>query len=472
MSHNQGLKAIFAGLRKKSDNDGEQSTSTASPKLDKTSATGTSGGLATREEMSTPERTLKRKETVIFNPIQPKGKGKATVALAPSSPSYSFGASSLSSPASTVKDLPTSPSYSVGSASPPSTADQIPASKGKDVAASPSDSVGSSSLSSTADKIRASKGKDVAASPSHSVGSSSLSSTASTISEPMANRPGVHFFCHESRALHGDPKTGKETGDIILAGFNDDQSYDDLIRTDPSTTYKVPRLHIASVEELREGGGVTARMASQYVQQIKRGVPDGNRRGGAGSQSDVVVPRQTMGMMNTKNGDQKYFMLGPNDLIVFEPLAIHWRDQVNPWACNGENVYPFAHNGHFGRTPLMHFAWEWLRYTDKFVSRPVPAVPGVHIWLIDYELRRGVKQERKTEAQGHRHVFYGRGCRYVEVQRQDKEWNDGRKPGDRAALMQVKLWEQRREQDVYTEHTYNSYNWPTVGVLACEIGDY
>ncbi|OIW30562.1 hypothetical protein CONLIGDRAFT_679343 [Coniochaeta ligniaria NRRL 30616] len=57
-------------------------------------------------------------------------------------------------------------------------------------------------------------------------------------------------------------------------------------------------------------------------------------------------------------------------------------------------------------TPLKHFAWEWLRYTDKFVSRPLPAVPGVHIWLIDYELRRGVKQERKTEAQGHRHVDY------------------------------------------------------------------
>lgn len=311
---------------------------------------------------------------------------------------------------------------------------------------------------------------DTPTSPSHSVGAASTSSTASTIPASKANRPEVHYFCYESRALHGKPIPGKDKNEIILVGFNDDTTFEHLIETDPSTMYKVPRLHIASKETIREDGDVTARMASGYIQQIKRGIPAGATSGADSQLGDM--PRLTMGKMNTKNGEE-FFMLGADDLIILEPIdPPGWGDGGVPWSADGYNIYPFAHVGHFDRTPLKHFAWEWLKFTDVPVSRPPPAIPGVHIWLIDYELRRSSEHRQKTEVQGHRQIFYGRGVRFVEVRREDKEWKDDRHPRDFSPLKQVRLWKQRVKLDAICEVEYQFYHWPTVGVLACELGDY
>lgn len=417
MSYQFGLKGVLAGIRKKLEEKLEDKPLRlpALKPLEKTTANmqedSTSNNLVNSENMALPDRTLKRKETVIFEPLDLKGKDVVAEKSA-AGPSQRVDPPSPTSTAGTLCYDPPSPTNTT------STASTIP---------------------------------------------------AGPTPTGKGNGPAVHYFCYESRARRGNDNAGKDLREIILIGFNDKTAIAHLYKDNPADTYKVPRLYIGSHEEISVGRGATGHSVSGYVQQMEDDVPV---TGTEGADSEYAeLPRLTMGKMNNSKSVE-FFMLGPNDLIVLEPVPpADWRDGGVPWAHCAHNIFPFAHHGHFERMPIKHFAWEWLKYTGHCVMKPVSATQGVHVWLIDYDLHRTPKYRQKTAVVGHRHIFYGNGARFVEVRQGDKEWKDYRPTGHLGALKQVKLWKQRMKQDDILGVTYHSYQWPMVGVLACEVGE-
>lgn len=315
--------------------------------------------------------------------------------------------------------------------------------------------------------------RDTPTSPSYSVGSSSELSTVSTIVAKEPNRPAVHYFCYDSIGPHGEPNVRKLNKEVTIANFNDedthallDEGYDSHGSTVPHVKYKVPRLYVASNEDIVVGSDVTARSVSGYVDQIKNRKQYRNT-----TRSNDPADRLTMGALNIR-GDQEYFFLGAHDLVVMEPVGEGFYDGGIPWAGRDNNVFPFAHDEHLERTPLKNFAWEWIKYTGQPAYRPLHAAPGVQLWLVDYELRRRPRHRRQTEVKGHRQVFYGKGVRFVEVKRRDEEWK-WKETRRWNALRQIQMWKEKKKVlEQFEEESVWTAKWPKVGVLACELGDF
>ena len=303
--------------------------------------------------------------------------------------------------------------------------------------------------------------------------SGSMSSLASARTIPSSGsesvtRPEVHFFCYEGHHPHGpDKMTGKDENEVIIIGFNT-LKMAEIYLTDQHmrlSNYKVPRLHLASQEPLTEDEEDTARTVSGYIHQIQDRIDSGDASGISAREPDL--PNETLGFVNMGSSKQ-YFVIGANDLVVLEPLQDNPWDKDVPWKFT--HYFPFSHEGHFERTGLRHWAWEWLKWTDRIMHLPPEAIDGVHIWFIDYKLKRRAKYREQTTAEGFRHVFYGHGARFVEVKMEDREWHGGR--GPYTALQQVANWDERREREILWDNQKDHYNWPKVGVLALELGDF
>lgn len=312
---------------------------------------------------------------------------------------------------------------------------------------------------------------DAPASPSYSAPSLDEPSTtrsSSTITTGDPNRPAVHYFRYDSVGPHGDPNVRKLLDEITIAGFNDEateEQLDGCIDDPPFIKYKIPRLYMTGWDEILDKSNVTSRSASGYVDQVKNKNPTGIT-----THSNNPADRMTMGSVNIENNDADYFFLGPDDLIIMEPIGTGFYDGGIPWAGHDHNVFPFAHPKYFDNSPLKNFAWEWVKHTEKAAYRPLHAIPGVQLWLIDYDLKRHPRHRRQTDVKGPRQVFYGRGVRFVEVKSRDEEWmwDETR---HFTALKQLKLWKEKKKGFELFEDWDPIRNWPKVGVLACEVDE-
>ncbi|KAH9986266.1 hypothetical protein F4779DRAFT_611889 [Xylariaceae sp. FL0662B] len=156
---------------------------------------------------------------------------------------------------------------------------------------------------------------------------------------------------------------------------------------------------------------------------------------------DAVNHRASMTGYFHNNGVLQYFAIGQDDLICFQPVEFdqYIFDVDVPFSRADWTWKPYQ---------LQHFAFEfdpsWI-YPENLPSNEYcwdqDGVVGcigaaaqkshIHIWFIDYGIQRNTSfsNSKPGDIRKDRQVFHGNGCRFVEVQSSDPEWNYPRLEG-------------------------------------------
>ncbi|RYP55714.1 hypothetical protein DL771_012455 [Monosporascus sp. 5C6A] len=181
------------------------------------------------------------------------------------------------------------------------------------------------------------------------------------------------------------------------------------------------------------------------------------------------------------DGERWFFRVKPElDLFIVQPYDFN---SLDDWDTFGHHAYIF------GRCHAGHIA---LEYDPKWASDlssergDFPSAEGAlgcvsrattdqaswvdHLWLIDYRIRRRPEESLPVEK---RHIFYGVGCRYVEVQPYDPGWDWGPYdyPDDVFSFKHSLDEDSHYDDgpDDFQRFESDGYAWgPMVGILACE----
>ncbi|KAL9112037.1 MAG: hypothetical protein Q9227_003657 [Pyrenula ochraceoflavens] len=321
--------------------------------------------------------------------------------------------------------------------------------------------------------------------------------------------PGVHFFSIFEREDDHD-----EEDDCFIYGFNDSQSRramatekSSLTRSRlsaPAASGKAEDLFLWSANNpstyLQDGGLWTACHESRSAilrSQKKRDWGVATCIASREIHRNVANNQKSMSGYFDNNGVRQYFAIGKNDLVCFRPLYL---DLFYGYDCD----IPFFPSPVWKASSLQHFAFEFdpnWTYPEDYPGQvyfwdekdmlgcvaSATLTEGIRIWLIDYGIERDTSLPNNSDIREDRHVFYGSGCRYVEVQASDREWDYPRLegsilPGRETALYfadqldeamknveRIEEWEFHMDRTEYEfDKDIETRKGAVLGVLACE----
>ncbi|KAI1500317.1 hypothetical protein F5X99DRAFT_386693 [Biscogniauxia marginata] len=210
---------------------------------------------------------------------------------------------------------------------------------------------------------------------------------------------------------------------------------------------------------------------------------------------DAVNHRGSITGYFSSNGVLQYFAIGQDDLICFQPVKFNkymfdvevplspacWKpNQLQHFAFEFDPswIYPES-------IPSNEYCWD----QDGVVGCIATAsrMPDIHVWFIDYGIQRNTSFSNSNPGyiRKDRQVFYGNGCRFVEAQSSDPEWNyprlkgsslpsratafyfaqkldEGMKDYDRLFNYEISM-----DSDAFSEEI-ETRSGAVLGVLACE----
>ena len=316
------------------------------------------------------------------------------------------------------------------------------------------------------------------------------------------DRPAAHFL---STSTQKDVK--EFVGECCIFGFNDG----------PSMRERNPhrRLSAATEQGLRQRFAQPAINPSAFLQDgglwtACKESHEALRRRQKKRDHDTAVswpakryPRNagthhpTMTGYFDNDGIRQYFAISANDLICWQPIE---HDECVYLSC-----LPFYSHSLAKPYALQHFAFEfdpkwkhpedvpkdeyiWQRMDFLGSVANLAMNSSIYIWFIDYGIQRDASLSTNVNARDKRVVFYGNGCRFLEVRSSESGWVyprlEGGEPARATALcFAEQLDERMKDYDRLVNYERNMDRLPAsnawdeeietregaiLGVLACE----
>ncbi|RYP76641.1 hypothetical protein DL769_003601 [Monosporascus sp. CRB-8-3] len=288
-------------------------------------------------------------------------------------------------------------------------------------------------------------------------------------------QPGVHFFTIYNCDDEKERLTiGDDAADIVAEPENCGMSTVAAPRCNRSEPNA--RSWIASNPStyLIDGGLLTAcKESRQVMNKHLRAVEWWDRVDPDKNYEQEKDPDAAVTASFVHNGERRFFRVKPElDLFVVQPYDF---ETLDDWWHFGLFAYIF------GRHHVGHMA---LEYDPKWASDLKAEIGSScyakgalgcvsrattnetswveNLWFIDYRIRRRPEESLPVDK---RRIFYGVGCRYIEVQQYDPgwDWNLYAGPGN-VFTFDLDLYEDLREY-----YKLEGFKWgPIIGILACE----